>query len=377
MYKTVKECPSLKGKKVLLRAELNVPLENGVVLDAYRIESALHTIKYLSSMGARTIICAHIGRKKEDSLLPIARFIQEKYLPHLHFVSDLVGENARNAVLKMNDGEILLLENLRSTEKEEENDEDFARLLASFADVYINDAFGACHRMHASIVGIPRFLPSYAGLLLEKELHAMEKGLHPESPSLFLLGGAKFKTKEALLNQALSRFDTLFIGGALAHSFLKARGFPIGLSLIESGEKGVDIEEMSKNEKILLPSDVLVEREDGITFSKKVEEIEKNEKIIDIGRETIQRIEKEIIKAETIVWNGPFGIYEKGYTEGTEGIIRAIAKEKGYSLIGGGDTVASIRALHLENDFSFLSTGGGAMLDYLVDGSLVGIEALS
>ena len=372
-YKTLADLPNVQGKRVLVRSELNVPIENGVVADAFRIEMALGTLEELSARGAKVIVVAHLGRNPEDSLAPVYEVLRTK-VPRAKFVPALVGEDADAAVADLRDGDILLLENVRSHAGEEKNDPEFAAALARHADYYVNDAFGATHRAHASIVGVPSHIPGCAGLLLEKELQELSKGLTPESPSLFILGGAKFDTKEPLLEAALPRYDRILIGGALANDFLKAEGFAVGKSLVS--EHGTEkVSELLASGKIIAPVDVVVETPDGV-HTKAASHVGPDDKIVDIGPETVTELGVRITHAKDILWNGPLGLYEGGYMESTKSVAQLVADAPAHSIVGGGDTVAAIRELGLQDQFGFLSTGGGAMLDYLVDGKLPGVDAL-
>ncbi len=371
-YKTLNELPDVRGKRVLVRSELNAPVENGVVTDTYRIEQAVPTLRELIERGAKVIVIAHIGREPSETLAPVADALR-RLLPTVEFVPSLVGEAVSQAVESLPEGGIVLLENLRSEAGETANDPAFAESLALLAEYYVDDAFGATHRAHASIVGVATRLPAYAGRLLERELVEMAKGLEPESPSLFILGGAKFETKEPLLEAALPRYDRVFIGGALANDFLKAEGFVVGRSLVSEGvEKAA---ELMASGKILLPVDVVVEGPEGVV-TKRADQVGPEDMIVDIGPESVTELGVHIAHANTILWNGPLGLFEKGYTQSTEQVAELVADAKGHSIVGGGDTVAAIRELGLAEKFNFLSTGGGAMLDYLVDGSLPGVEVL-
>lgn len=371
-YKTLDELPDVRGKRVLVRSELNAPVENGVVTDTYRIEQAVPTLRELIERGAKVIVIAHIGREPSETLAPVADALR-RLLPTVEFVPSLVGEAVSQAVESLPEGGIVLLENLRSEAGETANDPAFAESLALLAEYYVDDAFGATHRAHASIVGVATRLPAYAGRLLERELVEMAKGLEPESPSLFILGGAKFETKEPLLEAALPRYDRVFIGGALANDFLKAEGFVVGRSLVSEGvEKAA---ELMASGKILLPVDVVVEGPEGVV-TKRADQVGPEDMIVDIGPESVTELGVHIAHANTILWNGPLGLFEKGYTQSTEQVAELVADAKGHSIVGGGDTVAAIRELGLAEKFNFLSTGGGAMLDYLVDGSLPGVEVL-
>lgn len=371
-FKILSDISNVKGKRVLVRSELNTPIEHGKVSDNYRVEKAVPTLQWLSEKGAKIIVVAHLGRNPEDSLQPVLEELQ-KIIPTTKFVRDVVGDEAKRAVENLKEGEVLLLENVRSHEGEEKNDETFSKQLASLADIYVNDAFGAAHRAHASVVGVAQYIPAYAGLLMESELKELSKGLHPNSPSLFILGGAKFETKEPLLEAILERYDTIFIGGALANDFLKAEGMNVGTSLISEGADKA--QELLASGKIMLPIDVVVEGEQGVV-TKKAGAVLNTDKIVDVGPESITELGVCIEHARQILWNGPLGYYEGGYTKSTEETAQLVADAEGHSIIGGGDTVAAIRELALEGKMDFISTGGGAMLDYLVDGELPGVQAL-
>jgi phosphoglycerate kinase len=371
-YKTLADMPDIRGKRVLVRSELNAPVKDGKVTDRYRIEQAVPTLVELASRGAKVIVIAHIGRDPHETLAPVAEVLQE-LIPSARFVPDLIGDTARSAIEALPEGCVLLLENVRSQEGEKKNDPAFADALASLAEYYVDDAFGATHRAHASITGVPTRLPAFAGLLLERELVEMNKGLEPESPSLFILGGAKFETKQPLLEAALPRYDYVFIGGALANDFLKAEGFVVGKSLVSEGNEKA--RELIASGKILLPQDVVVESPEGIK-TKRADHVGAEDVIVDIGPESVTELGMRIAHAKTILWNGPLGYYEKGFTGSTESVAQLVADAQGHSLVGGGDTVAAIRELGLAEKFNFLSTGGGAMLDYLVDGELPGVEVL-
>ena len=372
-YKTLTDLPDVNGTRVLVRSELNVPVKDGVVTDSFRIEMAVPTLEELAARGAKVIVMAHLGRDPHDSLEPVHEVLR-KHLPRTQFVADVVGEEARTAVERLRAGDVLLLENVRSHDGEKKNDTDFAAALASLADFYVNDAFGATHREHASIVGVPAHIPGFAGLLLEQELTELKKGLTPDEPSLFILGGAKFETKEPLLEAALPRYDHIFIGGALANDFLKAEGFGVGKSLVS--EHGIEkVQELIASGKIMAPVDVVVETPDGI-HTKLADHVGPEDKIVDVGPESVTELGVRIAHAKDILWNGPLGLYEGGYMESTRSVAQLVADAPAHSIVGGGDTVAAIRELELQDQFGFLSTGGGAMLDFLVDGKLPGVDAL-
>lgn len=363
----------LKGKRVLVRSDLNLPLnERGEVADAFRLQQGWRTIQYLSERGARVIIMSHIGRDPEESIAPVARAATR--FGRVVFVPDLTGPLAPDAVAHMQDGEVLLLENLRRDPRETENDPSFARELASLADLYVDDAFAAMHRAHTSIVGVPAILPAYAGLLVRDEIQAMEAARSPRHPSIALLGGAKFETKAPLIELLLKTYDHLFITGALANDVFKARGLSVGRSLIS---KELPSEAVLSHPRLLVPIDVTVETPDGQARVKKPEAVAPDEKIVDIGPDSVQMLAPYITDAKFVLWNGPTGLYERGYTHYTEHIAMLIAESSAQKVIGGGDTIASIEQGNAPADkLGFLSTGGGAMLEYILKGSLPGIDAL-
>ncbi len=362
---------SLTGKRVLLRAELNVPIVDRAIPNEYRIIAALPTIEFLHEHGARTIIIAHIGRGGEETLAPVADALQ-KHVP-VRFLPSFEGVETEAILNNMEDGDVVLFENLRAHAGEEENDPAFAEYLASFADVYVNDAFAASHRAHASIVGVPALLPAYAGISFEQEVKELSRALAPVSPSLVILGGAKFETKVPLLRAALHRYDKVFVGGALAHDIFRAKGFQLGASLTSKDTAG--IEEIIQSEKTLLPLDVSVSGPAGVRVCAP-HEVGQDEMIVDAGPETITMLGSYILSAKMVIWNGPLGNYEKGFSAQTESVASLLADSTALSFVGGGDTVASIERLGIKESFTFVSTAGGAMLDFLVDGRLPGIDAL-
>jgi len=369
--RSIKELQNLKGKKVLVRVDFNLPIENGIVLGDFRVQKTLPTIEFLVQGGAKVILITHLG-KNADTLAPVAevlnKFIQVK------FIDEVLGEKVKEAISKMNDGEVVMLQNLRKEKGEQACDEDFAKNLAKLADIYVNEAFPVSHREDASIVLLPKLLESYAGIQLENEVENLSAGFkNPERPFLFILGGAKFSTKVPLIEKYLELADNVFIGGALANNFLKARGVNIGNSLTDETDSG--IEEMLKNEKLIVPRDVVTQSGDKLV-GKGINEIEPTDIIVDIGEETIKNLESYIQNAKLILWNGPLGKYEVGGEKGTKKILKIIADSKAKSIIGGGDTVAVISQMGIEGDFSFVSTGGGATLEFLATGTLPGIKAL-
>lgn len=361
------------GKRVLLRLDLNVPIDHGRVRDDYRIRESLPTINFLRGAGARVVIVSHIGKgKPEDTLASVAEYLHKEF-PIVFLPSLMSPENIRitNA---MSSGDVVMLENLRHNEGEEANDPEFARYLASLGDVYVNDAFAVSHRAHASIVGVPALLPHYSGLRLAEEVRRLAVAFAPEHPFLFVIGGAKISTKMPLLKKFLTIADHVFVGGAIANDFFKAEGDEIGTSLYEENEVS-GLSEYIHHEHLLLPTDVVVKNTAG-AHQCPLSGVRAGDMIVDVGTETIKNLESVIGSAKLIVWNGPLGFYEEGFTEGTRDVLGLIAGSRATSIIGGGDTVALINDMGAFNKFSFVSTGGGAMLEYLANETLPGIEAL-
>lgn len=361
------------GKRVLLRLDLNVPLENGEVRDAYRIREALPTLSLLRSFGARIIIISHIGKGvPSDTLAPVAEYLQKEF--PLTFLPSLMNVENMRVVNEMENGDVVMLENVRHNAGEEANDPEFAAYLAGLAEIYVNDAFSVSHRAHASIVGVPALLPHFAGPRLAKEVERLTLALSPSHPFLFVLGGAKIGTKMPLLKKFLNIADHVFVGGAIANNFFKASGYEIGTSVYEESEiAGLDA--YVHHERLILPTDVVVKNAAGSEV-RQCADVTKGDMIVDIGLHTIKNIEAIIGEAKLIVWNGPLGFYEEGFTEGTRELLGLIAGSRATSIIGGGDTVALINEMGSLERFSFVSTGGGAMLDFLANETLPGIEAL-
>ncbi|MCA9362315.1 phosphoglycerate kinase [Candidatus Kaiserbacteria bacterium] len=362
--KDVTKAGDLRGKYVLLRASLNIPLKEGQVQNHFRLERALPTLRYLKEQGAKTIVIAHIGREPEETLKPVFAAL-EKYLP-LHWGGDVLGEEFATRRELMGEGDILLAENIRQHAGETENDPVLVEHLASVAEVYVNDAFAAAHREHASTFGVAQMLPAYAGLTFIEEVTELQKVMDPQAPALFLLGGAKFATKMPLVEKYLEIYEHVFIGGALANDIFKARGLEVGRSMVS--DVSLADAPFLHDKKLLVPIDVIVDGPDGRQV-KRPEEVTKEEKIMDCGPMTIDMLATYIEKAKTILWNGPFGAYEIGYTQSTEITARHVAGADAYSVIGGGDTVAAVEKLHINECFGFVSIAGGAMLTFLEHGS--------
>jgi len=372
----VKQIVDIEGKKVLVRVDFNVPVENGKVMDDYRIKKSLPNIQYLKDKGAKVLLISHIEAKVgEKTLKPVAEYLQN--IMPLKFLPDFFSDESKNAIGEMQNGDVILFENLRKNKGEEKNDDAFSKELASLADIYVNDAFAVSHRAHASVVGVPKFLPHYAGLLLASEIENLSKVFNPEHPFLFILGGAKFDTKLPLIQKFLSSAEKIFVGGALANDIYKEMGFNVGKSLVSGGN--VDLKEIIQNEKIIVPSDVIVKngaKDENSVSTKKPEEVIDEDIIMDAGESTLRDLEKEISKMKTILWNGPLGNYELGFTTGTTGLAKIVGASNAKSIVGGGDTLAAIASLGVEDKITFISTGGGAMLEYLLNETLPGIDAL-
>lgn len=365
----------LKGKYVLLRLDLNVPIVNGEVGDTFRLDRVIETVDFLRLAGARTIIISHI-ESGDKTLVPVWHYLNG-FFP-LEFSPTYFTAEAIEKVSKLEDKGVILFENLRVNPGEKENDEEFAKKLSQMAEIYVNDAFAVSHRKHASIVGVPKFLPSYAGLLMRQEVEHLSKAFNPEHPFLFVLGGAKFETKMPLITKFIDKADKIFLAGALANNIFKDRGFEMGTSLVS--EVTVDIRGISNSSKVVTPIDVTVTNADKEVLNRKDDGLKPDECIVDVGTETIHQLQNLIKGSKTILWNGPLGNYELGFQDKTEVLAKMVAdltKNEGVtSIVGGGDTIASINKLGLNNDFTFISTGGGAMLDFLVNESLPGLDVL-
>lgn len=380
--RTVRDIPHFENIPILVRVAMNVPVLNGHVVNDYRLRRALATIRFLSEKGARVVLISHIGEKGTETLAPIAEALG-KLIPRVSFFPETIGPSARGAVRTLLPGNILVLENLRRNRGEQANDPAFARELASLADIFVEDSFDTCHRRHASIIGVPKLLPSYAGLLLEEEVQQLRNALAPKRPSFAVIGGAKFGTKEAVLTTLLEKYDHVFVGGALANDFLKAKGYEVGKSLVSPTEDS-GIKNILSNPKLVLPLDVVVLSK-NITLTQgtrsqsriaSVDGVHSDEIILDQGPGTSALLAELARKSKTVLWNGPLGNYENGFIDATDALASAVARSGAHSIVGGGDTIAAIESLRLLSRFSFVSTGGGAMLDFLAKGTLPGIEAL-
>jgi len=378
----------VKGKVVLLRVDFNVSIEGGRVAEDFRMRAVLPTIEYLLENGARKVVLAsHLGRPDgmpdpKLSLQPVAGHLSELLGRIVDFVPDAIGSGAKQKI-EQSGNRIVLLENLRFYKGEEANNEIFARNLAALADIFVQEAFGACHRKHASVVGIPQFIPSYAGLLVEEEVRALSRLIvSPERLFTVLIGGAKISTKIAVLEKFLAIADHVCLGGALANTVLKARGLAVGLSLVEDEVLNKIKNVQFTSPHMHLPTDVKVAKDfyarDGYVI-KAVGNVASDEIILDIGPDTQGMFAKIISGSKTVLWNGPMGYIEnKQFAEGTERVAAEVAQTtpRAFTVVGGGDTYKTLQDLHLMGSIDFISTGGGAMLDFLAEGTLPGIEAL-
>lgn len=362
----------LRGKYVFVRTDFNVPIEEGVIVDTSRIDAALKTIVYLKNSGARVILASHIGRDPHETLSPVYAYLKKKF--EVSFASSWNYEEITKARNQMSDGSVLLLENLRAHAGEESNDEQFVEFLASLAEVYVNEAFSASHRAHASIVGVPQHLKSYCGCQFKLEYDTLSKVFNPEHPFIVLMGGAKFETKIPVIESLITKADSIFVGGALANDILKANGYEVGLSKVNDLDKNY-AEQIWKSEKVIVVEDVKV-KSFLFNTNKHISAVSKEDKIIDGGSKTASLLSQKIKEAKLVVWNGPFGTFEQGNSFLSKKVIDAISASDAYTIVGGGDTVAEVKKLGKENEFDFISLSGGAMLEFIAEGTLVGVEAL-
>lgn len=375
MIKLPKIPKSFKNKRILMRVDFNVPCRMGKVVDDFRIKKTIPAIKQLLRKNSVILIAHFEDDGKIPSLLHIASYLKRNGLPRLRFVDDIVGEKAKKAAEKIKPGDVILLENLRKDKREKKNTASFAKELASLADVYLNEAFSACHREHASIVGVPKYLPSYAGPLLAAEVKHLKKSFRPKKPFIFILGGNKFSTKAFLVSSFLRKANYIFVGGGIANTFLSAKGYKVGNSPVEKDVVRT-IKKRFLRPKIITPIDVVVKRE-GSKKTITLEEIEGRDIIYDSGPDTIKILEPLIRNAKFILWNGPVGLVEEGFDSATRQLAKILVDAKAEVIVGGGDTVAYLDKIGLTDKFYFVSTGGGAMLDFLAHKTLPGIEALS
>ena len=388
--KTVKDI-DLKGKKVFVRCDFNVPMdENQNITDNTRIVAALPTIKYLLEQNCKIILASHLGRPKgevkpEFSLKPVAKELSKQLGKEVIMANDVIGEDAMSKASNLKEGEIMLLENVRFHREETDNNPEFAKKLASMAEIFVNDAFGTAHRAHASTTGIADYIPGVAGFLIEKELKFLGNAINnPERPFVAILGGAKVSDKIGVIDSLLDKVDTLMIGGGMAYTFFKAQGYKVGNSLCEVEKTGLALQAMEKAKekgvKLLLPIDTKIGKEfKPDTESKTVAwtEIPDEWEGFDIGEKTIEMFKKELQNAKTVIWNGPLGLFEfEQFAIGTNEIAKTLAELDATTIIGGGDSAAAVTKAGLADKMTHISTGGGASLEFLEGKKLPGIECL-
>ncbi|MBR5538360.1 MAG: phosphoglycerate kinase [Clostridia bacterium] len=391
--KTIEDV-AVSGKKVLVRCDFNVPLKDGVITSDKRIVEALPTIKYLLSQGAKVILCSHMGKPKgvvnpKYSLAPVAARLTELLGQTVELTADIVGDDAKAKVNALKDGQAVLLENVRFDAREEKNDPEFAKELASLAEVYVNDAFGTAHRAHATTAGVADYLPAVCGYLIQKEIGIMGKALaNPERPFVAILGGAKVKDKLNVINNLLTKVDTLIIGGGMAYTFLAAKGYGVGNSLLDEEKIDYCKDMMKKAEengvKLLLPVDTTVAASfpdpiDAPVDTKIVaaDAIPADMEGLDIGEKTMELYAEAAKSAKTVVWNGPMGVFENPtLAKGTIAVAKALAESEATTIVGGGDSAAACEQLGFADRITHISTGGGASLEFLEGLVLPGIACL-
>ena len=376
----------MAGKRVLVREDLNVPMADRAISDDARIRAAVPTLQHLAQRGARVIVMSHLGRPKgvdpKLSLRPVAARLSELLARDVQFADDCVGEPARTAVDRLTNGQVLLLENVRFHAGDEANDPGFARDLAALGEIFVNDAFAASHRAHASVVGVAAYLPAFAGELMEAELKALHQALDsPRRPMFAVVGGAKVSTKIGVLEHLLGKVDALLIGGAMANTFFKAKGWPTGSGVVEDSSLEQAAAVASKGgDRLVLPVDLVCAQRMEAGQPLRVmtpDAVEAGWMALDVGPRTVALFAQRLRGAAVIVWNGPLGVAEiKDFSDGTRGVGEAIAASGGFTLVGGGDTVAAIDAFGMAGRFSHVSTGGGATLEYLEGKELPGVAIL-
>jgi phosphoglycerate kinase len=389
--KTVKDV-DVKGKRVFCRVDFNVPMKDGQVTDETRIRAALPTIKYLVDQGAKVLLASHLGRPKgqaveELRLTPVAKRLSELLGKDVKKTDEAYGDSVKSEIDSMNEGDVLLLENVRFYPGEEKNDPELAKAFAELADVYVNDAFGAAHRAHASTEGIAKYIPAVSGFLMEKELEVLGKALsNPERPFTAIIGGAKVKDKIGVIDNLLEKVDNLIIGGGLAYTFVKAQGHEIGKSLLEEDKielaKSFMEKAKAKGVNFYMPVDAIVADDfsaDANTKVVAIEEIPADWEALDIGPKTAETYRDVIQKSKLVIWNGPMGVFEiDKFAEGTKAVAQALADASvTYSVIGGGDSAAAVEKFGLAEKMSHISTGGGASLEFMEGKQLPGVVALN
>lgn len=389
--KTIRDI-NVDGKRVLVRVDFNVPMDGSRITDENRIVGALPTIRYLIEHNAKVVLCSHMGRPKGEtnpkySLAPVALRLSELLGQEVKMAKDVIGEDADRVVASLKNGEVALLENLRFHKEEEKNEENFTKKLASYGEIYVNDAFGTAHRAHASTEGVAHFLPvAVSGFLIEKEIKFLGEAVNnPVRPFVAILGGAKVSDKINVINNLLEKVDVLLIGGGMAYTFVKAQGGSIGKSLLEADKQELALDLMKKAEqkgvKLLLPVDTLCADQfsnDANTMIVKTAEIPDEWEGVDIGPETRKLFAAEILKAKTVVWNGPMGVFEmSNFAEGTKAVAKAMADSEATTIVGGGDSAAAVEQMGFGEKITHISTGGGASLEFLEGIELPGVAALN
>jgi phosphoglycerate kinase len=386
--RSIRQLKNLRGKKIFLRVDFNVPIKNGKIREDYKIKSALSTINYLQERGASLIIATHLGdpagRYEEAySVKPVVRRLRSLLQKPVKFLSQTIGPQTTAAIAKMAPGDMVMLENLRFNQGEYDNDPKFARALADLADIYVNDAFAVCHRNQASVAAIKKYLPAYAGRLLEGEVLALHKILKPKKPLVVVMGGAKIATKAPLISQLHPAAERILIGGALANNFFKYQGWTVGRSLVDSGSAALLKKFFVRKKldpKIILPPDVVVRDRKGHARVVASDQVKATDNILDIGPRTIATFAAYIKSAATLVWNGPLGQFEEpNFKHGTLSIATLIAARssgRAYGVVGGGETIEALKLTKMEEYVDWVSTAGGAMLTYLGGEAMPGLQGI-
>ena len=352
------------GKRVLVAVDFNVPIKDGVIVDDTRVRAALPTLELLRGRGAKVVVLTHLGR-------PAGKVNEDlRVAPLAKRLGELMHQEVSVAPVA---SDFMMLENLRFDPRQEANDTAYAKELAALGDLYVNDAFSNSHREHASIVGIPKLLPSYAGVHLLEEIDKLSEALTPPPGALVIIGGAKFETKQPLIEKLMPRYARILLGGALGNDVIKARGLPVGASLVSSVPASV---ELAGNDKLAVTTDATMEKQTKESRTGLVVDVRQDERIVDVGPVTAAAWAQMAQDAPFVLWNGPLGIYEEGYTVATDLVARAVSRSEGRAVVGGGDTGAALKKYSFDPQKVFLSTGGGAMLEFLTAGTLPGIEAL-